>query len=60
MIGADEIAARLTEAMLLGNIAVRFAGEKLTWDAANLRFPNSAGATKLVSKEYRAGWELPG
>ena len=49
-------AGRLTEAMLLGNIAVRFAGTKLEWDAAKLQFGNSAAATKLVSKEYRKGW----
>ena len=29
-----DYAGRLTEAMLLGNIAVRFAGTKLEWDAA--------------------------
>ncbi len=54
-----DYAGRLTEAMLLGNIAVRFAGKKLEWDAAKLRFTNNADATKLVSKEYRKGWELP-
>ena len=55
-----DFAGRLTETMLLGNIAVRFAGTVLEWDAANLRFTNSADATKLVSTEYRKGWELPG
>jgi predicted dehydrogenase len=53
-----EFAARLTEAMLLGNIAVRFAGQKLAWDAGALKFLNSPGATALVSKQYRKGWEL--
>ena len=53
-----DYAARLTEAMLLGNIAVRFSGQKLDWDAAKLVFPNSAAATKLVSKEYRKGWDF--
>ncbi len=52
-------AGQLTETMLLGNIAVRFAGKKLEWDAAKLRFTNSDAATKLVSKEYRKGFELP-
>jgi predicted dehydrogenase len=55
-----DYSGRLTEAMLLGNIAVRFAGTKLEWDAAHLRFTNSEAATKLVSKEYRKGWEVPG
>jgi hypothetical protein len=53
-----EFAGRLTEAMLLGNIAVRFAGQKLEWDAAALTFRNSPGATALVSKSYRKGWGL--
>ncbi len=55
-----DYAARLTEAMLLGNIAVRFAGQRLEWDAAGLRFPNSAAATRLVKTEYRKGWDLLG
>ena len=44
--------------MLLGNIAVRFAGEKLEWNAAKLTFTNSKKATALVSKEYRKGWDV--
>ncbi|MDB5312018.1 MAG: iolG 4 [Gemmataceae bacterium] len=55
-----DYAGRLTEAMLLGNIAVRFAGQKLEWDTAGLKFANSDAATKLVSKEYRKGWDLLG
>ena len=53
-----DFAGRLTETMLLGNIAVRFAGKKLGWDAAKLQFTNSDAATKLVSKEYRKGWDF--
>ncbi|OWK46681.1 Gfo/Idh/MocA family protein [Fimbriiglobus ruber] len=55
-----DFAGRLTEAMLLGNIAVRFAGQKLAWDAANLKFTNSEAATKLVKTEYRQGWDILG
>jgi predicted dehydrogenase len=51
-------AGRLTETMLLGNIAVRFAGQKLDWDTAAMKFRNSARASSLVSKSYRKGWEL--
>jgi predicted dehydrogenase len=53
-----DYAGRLTETMLLGNIAVRFAGTKLEWNAAKLQFTNSDAATKLVSKEYRKGWDF--
>ena len=55
-----DYAARLTESMLLGNIAVRFAGQRLEWDAAKLRFANSDGASALVRTEYRKGWDLLG
>lgn len=55
-----DFASQLTETMLLGNIAVRFSGQKLTWDSAALIFPNSPAASKLVSKQYRKGWELLG
>jgi predicted dehydrogenase len=55
-----DIAARLTETMLLGNIAVRFAGERLEWDAAKMQFTNSTAASKLVRMEYRKGWNLLG
>jgi predicted dehydrogenase len=53
-----DYAAQLTETMLLGNIAVRFAGTKLEWNAPKLQFTNSAAATKLVTKEYRKGWDV--
>jgi predicted dehydrogenase len=53
-----DFAGRLTETMLLGNIAVRFAGQRLEWDSGNMKFGNSPSATKLVTKSYRNGWEL--
>ena len=53
-----DFAGRLTETMLLGNIAVRFAGQKLEWNPVEMKFTNSAGASGLVRKAYRKGWEL--
>jgi len=47
----------LTEAVLLGNVAYR-TGEKLEWDAENLRAKNYSPADKLIRKEYRPGWEV--
>lgn len=46
----------LTETVLLGNVAYR-SGTKFQWDGANLK-ADSSDAQKLVSKEYRAGWEV--
>jgi predicted dehydrogenase len=50
-------AGPLTEAVMLGTIGVRLPGEKLLWDAAELRVTNSSAAQAMVSKPYRAGWE---
>ncbi len=52
-----DYAAPLTEIVLLGCAAVR-AGEKLEWDAANMRFPNLPAADQYLTKECRAGWKL--
>jgi predicted dehydrogenase len=52
-----DYAAPLTEIVLLGCAAVR-AGEKLEWDAANMRFPNMPAADQYLTKNYRAGWKL--
>ena len=47
----------LTEAVLLGTIAYK-SGQRIEWDAANLKIPNSSVAQQLVHKEYRKGWVL--
>jgi predicted dehydrogenase len=46
----------LTETVLLGNVAYR-SGQSFVWDAAKLQTNNPA-AQQLISKEYRAGWEV--
>jgi predicted dehydrogenase len=52
-----EYAGPFTEAMLLGNLALRVGG-RIDWDAANLRVTNSDAAQQLVQKHYRRGFEL--
>ncbi len=52
-----EYAARLTETVLLGNLAV-WAGTRVEWDAANMRAKNSPEANEIVRREYRKGWSL--
>lgn len=49
-------AGPLTEAVLLGAIAIRFPGEQLLWDATAGRFIHHADATARLTKEYRKGW----
>lgn len=57
-------AGPLTEAVLLGNVALRLqlreelTSKKLLWDSANLRFTNSDAANQFLRTEYRSGWKL--
>jgi hypothetical protein len=48
-------AGPLTEAVLLGNLAVRL-NKRIEWDSAGLRATNAPEATALVKREYRQGW----
>jgi predicted dehydrogenase len=52
-----DYAARLTETVLLGNLAMR-AGQRVEWDAKNLKVTNVADANQFVKREYREGWTL--
>jgi predicted dehydrogenase len=53
-------AGPLAEATLLGTVAVRFAGETLQWDAAQLMVTNHSEANRYVTRPYRRGWQVPG
>ena len=47
----------LTEAALLCNVALR-TGEKLTWDARNLKAVGCPEADAFIRRQYRNGWTL--
>jgi len=47
----------LTEAALLGSVAYR-TGERLQWDAKNLKATNCPKADQYLRRKYRAGWTL--
>ncbi len=47
----------LTEAVLLGNVAFRV-GQKLQWDAENLKATNCTAAEEYLRRDYRKGWTL--
>ena len=51
-------AAMLTETILLGNVAMRLPGKKLTWDGPNLKFTDVPEANQYLHYEYRKGWEV--
>lgn len=65
-----EFAGPMTEAVLMGNLALRsyamkgpdgkgYPGrKKLLWDAKNMKITNFDEANQYVKREYRAGWTL--
>ena len=53
-----EYASKLTEVVLLGNLAIRL-GRPIEWDSANLKVKGVPAADALIKRQYRAGWELP-
>lgn len=50
-------AASLTEALLVGNLALR-TGKTIEWDSAAMRATNSPDADRFIRPEFRAGWTL--
>jgi predicted dehydrogenase len=53
-----DIAAMLTESILLGNVAIRVTGQKLAWDGPALQFTNNSTANSYLHYDYRKGWTL--
>ncbi|MCL4177096.1 MAG: Gfo/Idh/MocA family oxidoreductase [Verrucomicrobia bacterium] len=51
-----DFAGPLTEAVLLGSVAIRIGNEKLLWDSRNLRIPNHPEAEPYLDYAYREGW----
>jgi hypothetical protein len=50
-----EYAARLTEVMLLGVVALH-AGKKIDYDGENMRVTNLVAANEFLERDYRTGW----
>jgi predicted dehydrogenase len=48
----------LTQAALLGAIAIRFPGETLEWNEKAEKFTNNKAANAYVNPPYRKGWKL--
>ncbi len=54
-----DYASMLTEAILLGNVAMRAGkGTKLEYDAETGKIKNVQSANQFLKREYRKGWEL--
>jgi hypothetical protein len=54
-----EYAARLTEIMLLGIVALRTGpGRELSYDGERMLVTNIPEANQYLRREYRAGWSV--
>jgi hypothetical protein len=53
-----DYSARLTEIMLVGNVANLVRGQKLAYDFRTGRFTNSDKANALIKRDPRKGWEF--
>ena len=51
-------AAPLTEALLIGCIALRFPGEELAFDAKAMRFTNKPEANRFLKAPTRGDWNF--
>lgn len=51
-------AGPLTEAVLLGSIAIRTGGTILNWDSEKFEITNAPEANQLLHYTYRTGWTL--
>lgn len=54
------ISGPMTEAILLGTVAIRVPGKVLKWDAKKMRFPNYPEAEHYLRRTYREGWNVAG
>jgi predicted dehydrogenase len=53
-----DYAARLTETMLLGVVALRAGqSQKILYDGAGMRVTNNADVNQWLTREYRSGWQ---
>ena len=52
-----EYASKLTESMILGNVAI-VAGKEIQYDSAEGKITNDTDANKLLSRTPRKGWEF--
>jgi predicted dehydrogenase len=50
----------MTEAILLGTVAIRVPDQLLEWDSENMKFPNYPEAEKYLRRNYRRGWKIAG
>jgi predicted dehydrogenase len=50
----------MTEAILLGTVAIRVPGKKLEWNHRQMKVTNYADANQFLKRKYRSGWHTGG
>ena len=50
----------MTEAILLGTVAIRVPGAKLEWNHGRMKFKNNSDANRFLKRTYRDGWHAGG
>ena len=55
-----DISGPMSEAVILGTVAIRTPGVKLEWDAQALKITNSSEAHARLRRSYRDGWKIDG
>jgi predicted dehydrogenase len=50
----------MTEAIILGTVAIRVPDKVLEWDAVNMKFPDYPDANKYLRRTYRKSWRVAG
>lgn len=52
------LAGPISDAINLAGASLRLGGSRLHWDAAAAKITNHSDANKLLTRDYRPGWEL--
>lgn len=55
---AFSVSGPMTEAVLLGTVAVRVPDVELHWDARRMKFNGPQAANRLLWRRYREGWHV--
>jgi hypothetical protein len=50
----------MTEAIILGTVAIRVPDVLLEWDSPNLMVTNNTDANNYLRRKYREGWQVAG
>ena len=48
----------MTEAILLGTVAIRVPGQKLEWNSSRMKVTSVSEANRYLQRRYREGWRL--